>query len=116
MVFYVVDQQWINQWTAFIKDEGSLPREMDNTNIRNYIIKWRNSNSAEATDDSRMQMKKGEDYCELSAAMWKFLYDNYGCRPVIAVRYFLQSPEGILPSIYRDLVVNLNKQQDIMIH
>jgi hypothetical protein len=49
----------MNQWIAFIKGEGNMPREIDNTNIRNYIVKWRNSQTENSIDDTRMEIKKG---------------------------------------------------------
>ena len=45
--------------------------------------------------------------------MWKFLQESYGCRPVIAIKYFKQSAEGILPSIYRDVTSSMRKQDDL---
>ena len=36
-----------------------MPREIDNTNIRNYIVKWRNSQTENSIDDTRMEIKKG---------------------------------------------------------
>lgn len=48
--------------------------------------------------------------------MWKFLYDNYGCRPVITIRYFISNPDGILPSIYKDTANNLNREDNLDIY
>ena len=116
VTFYVIDSQWINQWTAFLKGETGIPREIDNVNLRNYIVKWRNSQNVNTGDDTMMQIKKNQDYVEVSAVMWRFLYDNYGCKPVITVRYFIPQSEGILPSIYKDVAANLNKQNDLEIY
>jgi hypothetical protein len=48
--------------------------------------------------------------------MWKFLYDNYGCRPVIAIRYFIPNSEEILTNLRKDLTSNFNKQNDLEIY
>ena len=40
-MYYVVDGPWVNQWKAFIKEEGELPGEIDNSNLRHFILSYR---------------------------------------------------------------------------
>jgi hypothetical protein len=40
-LYYVVDSSWVTSWKAFIKDKAMVPFEMDNSNLRNFILSWR---------------------------------------------------------------------------
>lgn len=61
-----------------------------------------------------MELNKNDDFHEFPYSLWKFFYDIYGCRPIITIKYFVET-ERILPSIYKDLGSQMKEMKDFQI-
>ena len=103
ILFYVIEGQWMQDWIHFIEQAGDLPNEIDNSSLRNYILQWKQQHPNYQGVDNEIELKKRQDYFELSPDLWRMFYDHYGCKPVILVRYFNQAADGIMSSVYKDL-------------
>jgi hypothetical protein len=65
-----------------------MPGEIDNSDLYQYILYARAERTIDHQYDDDLQLGKGDDYFQLSPALWRFFYDLYGCRHIIQIRYY----------------------------
>ena len=57
---FVINQQWCNQWFDFVKGQGILPTEINNSEIKQKLIDEKN----------RDRLEKNEHYCIITLPVW----------------------------------------------